>query len=172
MKSLTIKLWAIFCVTVFAILVAQYFGVFSLIWATDITKLSFVMITLLLIIMLYLVVEVWRGKIPDLKPFWYLSENFLNMGLIATVIGMIYVFTSANIGALDMSNPEMVKIVMLSMAVGVGTKLWATLIGLVCAGILKPYLVLIEKFQDEESLKRLQESQEEFEKTWGINLKE
>lgn len=151
MKNLTIKLWIVFCLTIFALGVSNFFGVFAMIYAADITRLSFVMIGGLLLTMIYIFIMVWRNKIPDLNPLWYTADLFLSIGMIGTVIGMIYVFAASDLASIDMTNLASVKQVMIAMAVGVATKLWTTLVGLVCSNILKIYLVLIENWQEAEA---------------------
>lgn len=157
MSSLATRLWIVFCVTIFGMVVANYFGVFAILLAADITRLSFFMISMTILLMLWMTISIWKGHIPDLKPQWFMADNMLTLGMIGTVIGMIYVFSSSGLIGLDFANAASVKGTMVAMVVGVSTKLWTTLVGLVCSTVLKLNLVLVENYQDVEAHRLLQE---------------
>ena len=64
------------------------------------------------------------------------------MGMVGTVIGFILAFS--NFTELDVTNIESMRLVLRTMATGIGTALWTTLIGLVCNTLLKLQLINYE----------------------------
>ena len=146
--SKVLKWWLIFCLSIVAGYVAHIFGWTWEIYTKDTTKIS------VLIIGLYVIGSLFVGKLSydnsKNKPIserldvaWFLSESMLSLGMIGTVAGFIFMLgdSFANI---DATNPETLKAALTSMALGMSTALYTTLVGLVCSQTLKIQLVNLE----------------------------
>ena len=151
MKVLSLKLWLYFCLNVFFLALMQNMGIFTIILASDFTYLSFVIISVLMLDMLYLTVSVWKGENPDLENHWFVKELLMSMGLTGTLIGLIYVFTP--LYGLDLTNIHATKEMIGHVTHGLGTKLWSSLTGLVCSNILLVFLLIIQTYQKNVSAK-------------------
>ena len=146
--SKVLKWWLIFCLSIVAGYVAHIFGWTWEIYTKDTTKIS------VLIIGLYVIGSLFVGKLSydnsknkliseRLDVAWFLSESMLSLGMIGTVAGFIFMLgdSFANI---DATNPETLKAALTSMALGMSTALYTTLVGLVCSQTLKIQLVNLE----------------------------
>lgn len=145
MKVLSLKLWLFFCVNVFLLILCQYLGIFDTLAAVDFTYLSFVIIGIMMVDMLYLTITIWKGESPDLENHWAIKDILLAMGLTGTLIGLIYVF--APLGGVDMSNATSVQQMIGHITYGLGTKLWTSLAGIICSNILMVFLLIIQTYQ-------------------------
>jgi hypothetical protein len=132
--------------------VAAYFGIFSSLWQSDATKLSF------LIIILWAIGTVMTGiwhTYTDLnaiqqkaKVGWYIAETCLAIGMIGTVAGFLIMLGSA-FGNIDVSDTSSLQHALADMATGMSTALYTTLSGLVASLFLKSQLVNLEHMADE-----------------------
>ena len=74
---------------------------------------------------------------------WFVSESCLALGMIGTVIGFLLMLGTA-FSDLDVTSSEALQAALASMAVGMSTALYTTLIGLVCSLIIKVQLMNLE----------------------------
>jgi len=74
---------------------------------------------------------------------WFISEAILSLGMIGTVAGFILMLGDS-FGSIDTSNPETLKDALSSMALGMSTALYTTLVGLILSQALKIQLVNLE----------------------------
>ncbi len=139
---LSLKLWLYLWFNVFLLVVCHYFGIFDILARVDFTFLSFAIIGIMMLDMIYLTVSIWKGESPDLESHWYIKELLLAMGLTGTLIGLIYVFTP--LAGVDLTNVNAMKDLVVHVASGVSTKLWTSLTGIVCGNILAMFLLIIE----------------------------
>jgi hypothetical protein len=138
---------------------AWRFGVFAEIYAKDITRLSFA------IVAGFVFMSAWCGiktfamsslhdrelagaealgaedlhtldRIADLEEIgWFAAGFFTSLGMIGTVIGMIWAlkgFIGVNI-----TDVASIQKLISNMVYGVSTALYTTLVGLVCSSLLK-----------------------------------
>ncbi|MDC1257330.1 MotA/TolQ/ExbB proton channel family protein, partial [bacterium] len=77
------------------------------------------------------------------------SESMLALGMIGTVAGFILML-GGSFSDIDTSNPETLKTALKSMALGMSTALYTTLVGLVCSQLYKVQLVILESMRDEQ----------------------
>lgn len=138
---------------------AWHFGVFTEIYAKDITRLSFV------IVAGFVFMSSWCGmktfsmsslldreltgpdtlgeedlhlldRITDLEEVgWFAAGFFTSLGMIGTVIGMIWAlkgFIGVNI-----TDVASIQKLISDMVYGVSTALYTTLVGLICSSLLK-----------------------------------
>lgn len=133
----------IFGTTCLAAAFAYWLGFFHYTWDNDFTKLSFVIMAIYvicsLIIGMLTFVENPSKWLRD--KMWFASNTCVDLGLIGTVIGFIYLF-SETFTALDITNPDDAKKVILSIATGMSTALLTTLFGMGAKVLLQVQLEL------------------------------
>ena len=147
MKSL-LKWWLIFCLALLATVVSGYFDVHNTLFVADTTKLSFLILGLCLITSIWIGRKTYQVGVKDdydqsAEVGWFISESCLALGTIGTVIGVLLMLGTA-FSDLDVTSSEALQTALASMAVGMSTALYTTLIGLVCSLIIKVQLVNLE----------------------------
>ena len=147
MKSL-LKWWLIFCLMLLSIAISGYFGLHTTLYGADTTKLSFFILGLCFSTSAWIGIKTY--KVSELKDFsqstdvgWFVSESCLALGMIGTVIGFLLMLGTA-FTDLDVTNSAALQDALASMAVGMSTALYTTLIGLISSLILKVQLVNLE----------------------------
>ena len=83
--------------------------------------------------------DVWS----DSKYLWYIPEFMVTAGLVGTIIGFI-IATSGTFGLLDVSDTSSVKEALVSVAAGLGTALYTTLMGYVCGVLVSLQIMNME----------------------------
>jgi hypothetical protein len=147
MKSV-LKWWLIFCLIVLGIGTCFYFDVHKSLHESDITRLSY------LIISIFLCTSIWIGtktyKVGILQDYeqksdvgWFISESCLALGMVGTVTGFLIMLGTA-FANVDVTNAVTLQQALSDMAIGMSTALWTTLVGLVCSLIIKVQLVNLE----------------------------
>ena len=147
MKSV-LKWWLIFCLIVLGIGTCFYFDVHKSLHESDITRLSY------LIISIFLCTSIWIGtktyKVGILQDYeqksdvgWFISESCLALGMVGTVTGFLIMLGTA-FANVDVTNALTLQQALSDMAIGMSTALWTTLVGLVCSLIIKVQLVNLE----------------------------
>ena len=147
MKSV-LKWWLIFCLIVLGIGTCFYFDVHKSLHESDITRLSY------LIISIFLCTSIWIGtktyKVGILQDYeqksdvgWFVSESCLALGMVGTVTGFLIMLGTA-FANVDVTNAVTLQQALSDMAIGMSTALWTTLVGLVCSLIIKVQLVNLE----------------------------
>lgn len=74
---------------------------------------------------------------------WFFAEILMVLGLAGTVIGFIVLF-DANFTGVSFDNPESVKVIIVSIASGMGVALYTTITGIVGSMLTKMLLVNVE----------------------------
>ena len=147
MKSV-LKWWLIFCLIVLGIGTCFYFDVHKSLHESDITRLSY------LIISIFLCTSIWIGtktyKVGILQDYeqksdvgWFISESCLALGMVGTVTGFLIMLGTA-FANVDVTNAVTLQQALSDMAIGMSTALWTTLVGLVSSLIIKVQLVNLE----------------------------
>ena len=152
--------WWFFCTACLIGTVLASFNVFEILWNSDKTKITFVIISLFTFISLFCGYEAWRlNKIKinnqepdeDLKrkyeTGWFSSEICLTLGLIGTVSGFILMLVGA-FAELNISDPDSVQQSLMNMSLGMSTALYTTLVGLIASVILKVQFFRLESHFD------------------------
>ena len=146
MKSL-LKWWLIFCLMLLATVISGYFDLHTTLYNADITKLSFFILSLCYCSSVWIGIKTYKVYKQDYTQSatvgWFISESCLALGMIGTVIGFLLMLGTAFTN-LDVSNSVQLQDALASMAVGMSTALYTTLIGLVSSLILKVQLVNLE----------------------------
>lgn len=88
------------------------------------------------------VLEIYADKLRSpVELGWYVVDLAIRMGLIGTIIGFILIFSSLTGNTIP--GVDEMQALLISMSSGMGTALYTTLAGLVCATILgMQYLIL------------------------------
>ena len=147
MKSL-LKWWLIFCLTLLGMCTCVYFNIHKDLYAADVTRLSF------LIISIFTCTSIWLGtktyKVGIQQDYnqksdvgWFIAESCLALGMVGTVTGFLIMLGTA-FANVDVSNATTLQQALSDMATGMSTALWTTLVGLVCSLIIKVQLVNLE----------------------------
>ena len=147
MKSL-LKWWLIFCLALLATGVSGYFDLHNTLYVADTTKLSFLILGLCFITSIWIGRKTYHVGVKDdydqsTDVGWFVSESCLALGMIGTVIGFLLMLGTA-FSDLDVTSSEALQTALASMAVGMSTALYTTLIGLVCSLIIKVQLMNLE----------------------------
>lgn len=140
----------IFGTTCLAAAFAYWLGFFYYVWENDFTKLSFVILGIFLMCSL-IIGEQTISKKPSKwirDKMWFASNTCVDLGLIGTVIGFLYLF-SESFNALDITNPEEAKKVIMAIAAGMSTSLLTTLFGMGSKVLLQ---VQLELDKEEENV--------------------
>jgi hypothetical protein len=130
--------WTISNLGVIAVALAAYFlNLFDILYTTDSTGLSFIImgITLITTISLY-----WQ-KVRDWH--WFVSDSVLSLGMVGTLYGFLIILGQAFVDV-DTSSTESMTAVISLLASGMSTALVTSLVGLVASLFLKLQLVVIE----------------------------
>jgi|TARA_B100000749_G_scaffold4504_1_gene3647 hypothetical protein len=147
MKSL-LKWWLIFCITLLGLSVCVYFNIHKDLYAADVTRLSFFIISIFICTSVWIGSKTYKvgiGQDYDQKSDvgWFISESCLALGMVGTVTGFLIMLGTA-FENVDVSNAATLQQALSDMAIGMSTALWTTLVGLVSSLIIKVQLVNLE----------------------------
>ena len=134
MKYKFLRWWLVFCLIVVGSVLAYLTGIVERVNAADFTKISFVIYGLFLYASIRCGAETKRGR--EYRGGYFLSSLFIKLGLIGTLVGLIYVFTTS-LGSIDVAQPQTMRCAISTMMKGMGTALYTTIIGLVCSLVLQ-----------------------------------
>lgn len=150
-----LKWWLIFCLESLILGTAAYSGFLMVMILGDPSFVSvFIMVVWLFssIFIGYQTYQVMKsepGGPTDTSTGWFLSELCMGLGLVGTVIGFILM-----LGAFynfSFVGPEQIKGLILEMAIGSGTALYATLTGIVSSIFVKVQMLNLDKAINEKS---------------------
>ena len=144
MNTTFLKWWILFTAQLCGVWAAWNYGVFNTLYEVDKSFIGFG------ILIVHSIATLWIGNKTkniqstnfDTSQGYFICETFLKMGMVGTVIGFILAFS--NFTELDVTNIESMRLVLRTMATGIGTALWTTLIGFVCNTLLKLQLINYE----------------------------
>jgi hypothetical protein len=140
-----IKWWLEFCLILGGTYTAYSYGLLTMVFDNDITKLSYLILGLFFAFTALLGLDVFVKKVGDglLYVGWFISEILLGLGMLGTVIGFIYML-SGSMGGMDTSDTETIKEALTIMASGMATALYTTAMGLITSLLLKVQLITLE----------------------------
>lgn len=144
-----LKWWLLITLIIVGGYFAHEFKVFHQTWDKDFTKLSFVIFAGFIgasiqcgsktLRLSRAVNKDYQFKIKEIKREqeigWFMSDIFVSLGLVGTVIGMIFAlhgFVGVDVGTAAATQQLISKLVL-----GVSTALFTTLAGLICSILLK-----------------------------------
>ena len=116
----------------------------------DVTKLSFVILGLLVYysMRIGMFLHTNRSGVKLYNNCQFASNAFLSLGMIGTVIGFIYML-NISFGSLGIADTASLKVALQTMGTGMGTALYTTAAGLVCNLILRLELYLFMDSSDD-----------------------
>ena len=151
MKTLLLKWWLFLCTQAAIAGIAFYLGFFQSLIEKDPTRLSFLIIAILLLSSLWIGKIIYSAKdkskediLGILSPVWFVAETCLVLGLIGTVSGFIIMLGTAFVD-IDVSNIESMQKALTQMSIGMSAALYTTLMGLISSLSIKIQLVNIER---------------------------
>jgi hypothetical protein len=150
MKDAILRWWAGVCISTAAVVTLGYLGLLHTLWDTDVTKLSFIIMTLYAVVTGYIGWLKMNYNTAQEERFqshvnvcWFSSEAMTTMGMIGTVIGFLIMLGPAFAG-IDIGNSEKMMEVIADLGAGMSTALTTTLVGLICSLATKAQLVNLE----------------------------
>jgi hypothetical protein len=146
--------WLVFCLMLTGFAFSYLFGFFYVLWDSDVTYLSWLIILLFIIMtgVCGYVAFCYRGSSPSrnkiLESGWFCSELCLTLGMIGTIVG----FTLMLAGFSNFKPNDSSSIVDLITVLGRGmsTALYTTLVGLICGTLLKIQLFILEQKDEKQ----------------------
>ena len=147
MKSV-LKWWLIFCLILLGMCTCVYFNIHKELFAADVTRLSFLIISIFIFTSIWIGIKTYRVGIQQdynqkSDVGWFVSESCLALGMVGTVTGFLIMLGTA-FANVDVTNATTLQQALSDMATGMSTALWTTLVGLVCSLIIKVQLVNLE----------------------------
>jgi len=149
--TLFLKWWLFISVIAGAVISAQLLGFFNILWESDVTKLSFLLLIMFAFMSVWCGYKTWRlslfldsdetdkyivEKIEHLMEVgWFTSDLCLSIGMMGTVIGFILMLSGFS--KIDVSDITTVEGMIKGLGSGMSTALYTTLTGLVCSSLLK-----------------------------------
>jgi hypothetical protein len=125
-----------------------YFNIHKELYAADVTRLSFLIISIFTCTSIWIGMKTYRVGIQQdynqqSDVGWFISESCLALGMVGTVTGFLIMLGTA-FANVDVTNAVTLQQALSDMAVGMSTALWTTLVGLVCSLVIKVQLVNLE----------------------------
>jgi len=167
--QLFLRWWLFITVVLVALMYLALQGAFITIWNNDITKLSFVLLTLFIIMSGWCGYKTWTlSKFIDegqdephlverierlMEVGWFTSDLCLTVGMVGTVVGFIMMLSG--FAAVDVSEVQTIQVLIKKLGIGMSTSLYTTLAGLVCGALLK-----IQYFNLNQAIDRVQKNEE------------
>ena len=154
MNKATMQWWLLFCLQALFVSLAIYFRIHEQIWEADWTKLSFGIAGIWLVSSIFF--GYWHRmtdpeKISSLnrriEVGWYLSELCMALGMVGTVVGFLLML-GTSFTNIDVQNTASLQQALSSMAQGMSTALYTTLVGLIASIFMKSQLINLEYMRD------------------------
>lgn len=146
-NSSQLRWWIIVCFQILILSLGVFFGVWTHIWEVDVTRISFIVISIWLVATVFIARCHFTASPAIKKRFipvgWFLAETCLALGMIGTVAGFLIMLISA-FADINIGDTESMQAALASMALGMGTALYTTLTGLVSSLFIKSQLVNLE----------------------------
>lgn len=153
--STILRWWALICTIVTGAIVAGSQGLFHTLWVDDLSKLSFLAISLFTILSGFVGVLTYRIHVKEdlrnkkyLPGCWFASELLMGVGMMGTLLGFILMF-QANVAHIDFTNVDTAKSILAQLTKGTTTAVVTTFVGLLTSLLLKAQLINLEMNLDE-----------------------
>ena len=147
MKTDFFRWWLFVCILTIGAYFGIHFDVFSMIFNTDKTYLSSVILLLFTGSTLLTGYRTWlfnyRKTYTDTKVGWFCGEVMFALGMIGTLIGFVLVFGDA-LAHIDLEDQANKAKIIADMGIGISTAIYTTLAGLVGTLLLWIQLVNLE----------------------------
>lgn len=148
--------WINLCLILTGSFWLQYsYNAFGNLYDADVTKISFLILTGFIIVFLYLGYLSYKYTneyIDDkLNLGWFFSDQFMTLGMIGTVVGLIYMFSGLDFSSINLANVDENVKLLLTASSGVGIALYTTGVGLICSFLTKFQLFIMEHIRNNET---------------------
>ena len=147
MKIEFFRWWLFVCILTIGAYFGIHFDVFSMIFNTDKTYLSSVILLLFTGSTLLTGYRTWlfnyRKTYTDTKLGWFCGEVMFALGMIGTLIGFVLVFGDA-LAHIDLEDQANKAKIIADMGIGISTAIYTTLAGLVGSVLLWIQLINLE----------------------------
>ena len=161
--KILLKWWLFFSVICLSTLGLFLSGLISKINEADITKISFLIGILFILFTLkigyhikwfskrkYFTTDMINKLCNDQEDGWFCAEIFFTLGMIGTVLGFIYMLSTA-FANIDVSQVVSMQAAITKMSTGMSTAMYTTASGLICSLLLKLQLYMFQKEIDNAS---------------------
>jgi len=141
-----LRWWLMFCLMGVGVVILQKFGLFVDLYNADASKISFGILSIFTAMsgfVGYLTFRRWKTlpvKDTHVNFCWFTASKLTTLGMIGTVIGFIMML-SLTFRNLNVEDVASVQNAIEFMALGMGTALVTTLVGLICGLLLELQLV-------------------------------
>ncbi len=141
-----LRWWLMVCVFIISAVILQQFGMFSALWEADISKISFILITMFTTVSSYIGFMTYKQfkemnvSEREVHICWWFADESQTLGLIGTVIGFLIMLTMAFVN-LDIENTKSIEDAIKFISIGMGTALVTTLVGMLSSLLLKAQLM-------------------------------
>lgn len=163
-----LRWWLFVTLMILALIGALELGIVEEVYKVDVTKLSFLIISLLGVMSVKCGLDTFKlTSKQDLTKFeietsyskaelgWFVSDFCLTLGMIGTVAGFIFMLSSS-FAQIDVSNVASLQNVLSHMSAGMATALYTTAAGLISSAFLK-----LQYFNYTSELTRLEAEQDD-----------
>jgi hypothetical protein len=138
--SKNFNIWLLaFLLQAIAITTAGYFGLFKTLLVYDFTFIGIITLTIWFFLSLSIGYQTYGGHEP-VEWQIFLTEKFMGLGLLGTVIGLSYAF--AAFGDLKIEDPESVKLAIKHVTAGMSTAFLTTICSLITSYTAKFQIVM------------------------------
>ena len=154
--TVLLRWWLIFTLITIGSVGLYTSGILQQIVDVDFTKISFLIFGLFYMFSIKNGIDTYKANkdktnVDELckknEAGWFISDQLLNLGMVGTVVGLIYVLISCFSG-IDVSNVATMKRALTLMSSGMGTALYTTASGLICSILLKVQLFNLSQYLD------------------------
>lgn len=140
--------WIIFITSIAGFVVAAEYDLITKMWSLDISKISFLILSAYLLSSGYcgwVVFNIKKSIEKHLSNLWFISNIFIRLGLIGTVIGFMLAFSEILVPTGSFSTSD-IKALIEVISGGLAVAFITTLVGLICSAFLQIQLVIVEYF--------------------------
>lgn len=152
--------WILFLVQLSGLGLCYYFDILDWVWYNDATKLSFLIVSIWLIMTIKCGINaaafdkmhtlnggIIKNRTKErlearLDAGWFASDQCMSIGMLGTVIGFLLMMGSI---AVDNADVEAIQSMLKTMSTGMATALITTAVGMIFGNLLKLQLFLISR---------------------------
>jgi len=143
-----LKWWLIFTLTTIGFIFSLTTGYAKLIWEKDASYLCAAITIIFIWFSIYVGATIYKtSKYLDMDELayekflakeelvWFVSDVCLNLGMLGTIIGFVMMLSGFE--TLEINNSKSIEALLSQLGKSMATALYTTMVGLVCAQILK-----------------------------------
>jgi len=142
-----LRWWLFFCLVCLFGIALLHFNIYNLVYKSDITYLSFMIYTLFIGFTIRIGRQTYKcckdSVVCDLDLNYFIADIMPALGLIGTLVGFIYTF-STDI-TLSTQDPQQLLV---TLSKGMGTALYTTASGLICSLFLRIQIFNLSQYME------------------------